>query len=134
VIACAVFADSPVLAFAVLVMGMVLHTAGELWHSAGSYGLSYELAPAGSHGEYQGFFSLGRGLTAALAPLVVTTVCLADGADWRPVGGWLLLGLIVAAAASAVPRATRWARGADAARTGAESPSSPLRLPVQESA
>ncbi|MGW2785108.1 MFS transporter [Streptomyces populi] len=134
VIACAVFADSPVPAFAVLVMGMVLHTAGELWHSAGSYGLSYELAPAGSHGEYQGFFSLGRGLTAALAPLVVTTVCLADGADWRPVGGWLLLGLIVAAAASAVPRATRWARGADAARTGAESPSSPLRLPVQESA
>ncbi|WMX45984.1 MFS transporter [Streptomyces roseicoloratus] len=106
-IAAVVFVASPVLAIGLLVLGMVLHTAGELWHSAGSYGLSYELAPAGSHGEYQGFFSLGRGLTAALAPIVVTTVCLAEGPDWRPVSGWLLLGLVVAAVASAVPAATR---------------------------
>lgn len=125
VIACTAFATSPALAFALLVVGMVLHTAGELWHSAGSYGLSYELAPAGSHGEYQGFFSLGRGATAALAPMVVTTVCLADGARWRPVTGWLLLGLVVAAAAAAVPSATR------AAARRAEAP---LPLPVQESA
>ncbi|MEV6671215.1 MFS transporter [Streptomyces sp. NPDC051162] len=125
VIACTAFATSPALAFVLLVVGMVLHTAGELWHSAGSYGLSYELAPAGSHGEYQGFFSLGRGATAALAPMVVTTVCLADGARWRAVSGWLLLGLVVAAAAAAVPSATRAA---------ARRPEAPLPLPVQESA
>ncbi|MER5636573.1 MFS transporter [Kitasatospora sp. NPDC002227] len=107
VIAAAAFTGSAAAAFALLVAGMVLHTAGELWHSAGSYGLSYELAPAGSHGEYQGFFSLGSGATAAVAPLVVTTVCLADGPTWRPATGWFLLGLVVAAAAAAVPAATR---------------------------
>ncbi|MGW0557496.1 MFS transporter [Streptomyces sp. NPDC002926] len=134
VIACAAFAGSPALACTLLIAGMVLHTAGELWHSAGSYGLSYELAPAGSHGEYQGFFSLGRGATAALAPLVVTTVCLAEGPDWRPVTGWLLLGLVVAAAAAAVPSATRWAEHADTDRHADAPDRTSVRLPVQESA
>ncbi|MEU1374641.1 MFS transporter [Streptomyces triculaminicus] len=133
VIACTAFAGSAPLAFALLVVGMVLHTAGELWQSAGSYGLSYELAPAGSHGEYQGFFSLGRGTTAALAPLVVTTVCLADGPDWRPVSGWLLLGLVVAAASAAVPAAARRAERAAATRSDAPDPTL-VPLPVRESA
>jgi MFS family permease len=134
IIASAVFAGSPALAFVLLVVGMVFHTAGELWHSAGSYGLSYELAPAGSHGEYQGFFSLGRGATAAVAPLVVTTVCLADGPNWRPVSGWLLLGIVVAALSWAVPPATRWAE-----RVGIDNRADPpdrtsIPFSVQESA
>ncbi|MFI1257475.1 MFS transporter [Streptomyces netropsis] len=134
VIACTAFAGSAVVAFLLLVVGMVLHTAGELWQSAGSYGLSYELAPAGSHGEYQGFFSLGRGATAALAPMVVTTVCLADGPDWRPVSGWLLLGLVVAAASAAVPSAARRAeRAAAAPRSGTPDLTS-VPLPVRETA
>ncbi|MET9619947.1 MFS transporter [Streptomyces sp. NPDC006464] len=144
VIAGAAFAGSPAVAVGLLVVGMVCHTAGELWHSAGSYGLSYELAPAGSHGEYQGFFSLGRGATAALAPVVVTTVCLAEGSDWRPATGWFLLGLVVAVAAWAVPVATRWAERAapaeaaaltdappaDAAPAPAASGAGPDRTPV----
>ncbi|MBP2405633.1 Multidrug resistance protein MdtH [Streptomyces netropsis] len=128
VIACTAFTGSAPVSVLLLVAGMVLHTAGELWQSAGSYGLSYELAPAGSHGEYQGFFSLGRGATAALAPMVVTTVCLADGPDWRPVSGWLLLGLVVAAASAAVPPAARRAERAAAAHLN----STPL--PVRETA
>ncbi|WP_370421837.1 MFS transporter [Streptomyces sp. QH1-20] len=128
VIACTAFTDSAPVSVLLLVAGMVLHTAGELWQSAGSYGLSYELAPAGSHGEYQGFFSLGRGATAALAPMVVTTVCLADGPDWRPVSGWLLLGLVVAAASAAVPPAARRAERAAAAHL------IPTPLPVRETA
>ncbi|MEV4867649.1 MFS transporter [Streptomyces syringium] len=129
VIACTAFTDSAPVSVLLLVAGMVLHTAGELWQSAGSYGLSYELAPAGSHGEYQGFFSLGRGATAALAPMVVTTVCLADGPDWRPVSGWLLLGLVVAAASAAVPPAARRAERAAAAPDLIPTP-----LPVRETA
>ncbi|MFD7237194.1 MFS transporter [Streptomyces syringium] len=128
VIACTAFTDSAPVSVLLLVAGMVLHTAGELWQSAGSYGLSYELAPAGSHGEYQGFFSLGRGATAALAPMVVTTVCLADGPDWRPVSGWLLLGLVVAAASAAVPPAARRAERAAAPDL------IPTPLPVRETA
>lgn len=134
VIASAVFAGSPALAFVLLVVGMVLHTAGELWHSAGSYGLSYELAPAGAHGEYQGFFSLGRGATAAVAPLVVTTVCLADGPDWRPVSGWLLLGVAVAALSWAVPSAARWAQGTGTTDQADAPDRTSVRLSVQESA
>ncbi|MFG2116793.1 MFS transporter [Streptomyces sp. NPDC048718] len=130
VIASAVFAGSPALAFALLVVGMVLHTAGELWHSAGTYGLSYELAPAGSHGEYQGFFSLGRGATAAVAPLVVTTVCLADGPNWRPVSGWLLLGVLVAALSWAVPAATRWAQAAGTAESAVTPEPAPEPAPA----
>ncbi|MFV0133862.1 MFS transporter [Streptomyces sp. HMX87] len=109
-IACVTFVRSPAAALLVLIVGMTLHTAGELWHSAGAYGLSYELAPAGAHGEYQGFFSLGRGVTSALSPIVLTTVCLAPGADWRPVTGWLLLGVAVTAVAATVPSLVRGAR------------------------
>ncbi|MGC4995115.1 MFS transporter [Streptomyces sp. DT195] len=109
-IACAVLASAPLAALGLLLVGMTLHTAGELWQSAGSYGLSYELAPDGSHGEYQGFFSLGRGVTGVVAPLALTTLCLAPGPDWRPVGGWLLLGVVVALVASAAPYTARRAR------------------------
>ncbi|MGW1073101.1 MFS transporter [Streptomyces sp. NPDC002537] len=126
-IACATFLGSPAAALAALVTGMVLHTAGELWHSAGSYGLSYELAPAGSHGEYQGFFSLGRGATGALAPAVLTAVCLTGRSDGRLVTGWLLTGLVVAAAATAVPLATRRARQA-----AAPLDTTPTRITAQE--
>lgn len=99
----------PWLSIALLFGGMILHTAGELWHSAGSYGLSYELAPEGSHGEYQGFFSLGRGTAAALAPAVLTAACLAGGPAWRATGGWLVLGIAVAAGAAAMPVSVQWA-------------------------
>ncbi|MEU2900457.1 MFS transporter [Streptomyces sp. NPDC001273] len=133
-IACVTFIRSPAVALLVLVVGMTLHTAGELWHSAGSYGLSYELAPAGAHGEYQGFFSLGRGATSALSPIVLTTVCLAPGADWRPVTGWLLLGAAVAAVAATVPPLVRGARrSATGGLTGPPGTPSPL-LAVQETA
>ncbi|MEU4982746.1 MFS transporter [Streptomyces sp. NPDC021969] len=138
-IACVTFVHRPVTGLLVLVAAMTVHTAGELWHSAGSYGLSYELAPAGSHGEYQGFFSLGRGATGALSPVVLTTVCLAPGDDWRPVTGWILLGALVAVVAATVPplvrrtpRATTGDHVSGDAATGTAGPSRPRA--VQETA
>ncbi|WP_261719079.1 MFS transporter [Streptomyces sp. FZ201] len=82
-------------------------TLGELWLSAGSFGLSFNLAPDHMHGQYQGFFSLGRGTATALAPALIATLCLGD----HPRVGWLVLGTLFAAAGVAAPWALR-VRGA----------------------
>ncbi|MEU9173018.1 MFS transporter [Streptomyces sp. NPDC048420] len=78
-------------------------TFGELWLSAGSFGLSFSLAPEGMHGQYQGFFSLGRGAATAVAPVLIAVLCLGD----RPREGWLLLGVLFAVAGAAAPLALR---------------------------
>ncbi|MEU2995575.1 MFS transporter [Streptomyces griseoincarnatus] len=87
-------------------------TFGELWLSAGSFGLSFSLAPEGMHGQYQGFFSLGRGAATAVAPVLIAMLCLGD----RPREGWLVLGTLFAVAGAAAPLALR-ARAAAVART-----------------
>ncbi|WOX10305.1 MFS transporter [Streptomyces sp. N50] len=81
-------------------------TLGELWLSAGSFGLSFSLAPDGMHGQYQGFFSLGRGAATAVAPSLIAVLCLGD----HPHAGWLALGALFAVAGAAAPFAVR-ARG-----------------------
>jgi MFS family permease len=85
-------------------------TFGELWLSAGSFGLSFSLAPEGMHGQYQGFFSLGRGAATAVAPALIAVLCLGD----RPREGWLVLGTLFALAGAAAPLALR-VRGVAAA-------------------
>lgn len=81
-------------------------TLGELWLSAGSFGLSFSLAPDGMHGQYQGFFSLGRGAATALAPALLALLCLGD----HPRAGWLWLGALFAVAGAAAPLALRVSR------------------------
>ncbi|GAA2391756.1 MFS transporter [Streptomyces glaucosporus] len=87
-------------------------TFGELWLSAGSFGLSFSLAPEGMHGQYQGFFSLGRGAATAVAPVLIAMLCLGD----RPREGWLVLGILFVVAGAAAPPALR-VRPAAVART-----------------
>lgn len=90
-ISCALFAfadHAPVgVAIAMILTSAVAYTVGEMWHSAGSYGLSFDLAPEDGHGEYQAlygaFASVGQAFSPAL--LMVATV---DGGT----SGWLLLG------------------------------------------
>ncbi|MDH2388933.1 MFS transporter [Streptomyces sp. HNM0663] len=82
-------------------------TFGELWLSAGSFGLSFSLAPEGMHGQYQGFFSLGRGAATAVAPVLIAVLCLGS----RPREGWLVLGTLFVVAGAAAPLALR-VRGA----------------------
>ncbi|MDX8055689.1 MFS transporter [Lentzea sp. BCCO 10_0798] len=84
-------------AVALLVLFVVLLTAGELWTSAGSFGLSFALAPEGAHGQYQGFFALGRGFATAAAPGLLTVLCLGSGP------GWLVLGLCFACVGALTP-------------------------------
>ncbi|MEU3527405.1 MFS transporter [Streptomyces sp. NPDC038707] len=89
---------------------VTLLTLTELLQSAGSWGLSYDLADAARLGEYQGAWSTGTQLVRSCAPLLVTLALSSLAAT-----GWLVIGAGYAvAAASAVPLARR----AHAWRTG----------------
>ena len=92
-------------ALAALAAGAVLLTVGELWQSAGSFGLSYGLAPADRQGEYLGAWAMGSRLYDAVGPVLVIALVLGLG-----VWGWLLLGLLFAGLAAAHVPVTAWAR------------------------
>lgn len=49
-------------AAALLITAMVIHTVGELWHSAAGFEVSFALAPQHATGQYLGVFGLGAGL------------------------------------------------------------------------
>ncbi|MFJ8621289.1 MFS transporter [Kitasatospora sp. NPDC093550] len=95
---------SPVAAVAVLAVGVVAHTIGELLYSAGSWALSYELAPEHAHGQYQGLFGLTSQLGTAVTPAVTTFMIIDHG--WF---GWGVLAVLLAAAGLATPAVARWA-------------------------
>ncbi|MBV2153288.1 MFS transporter [Kitasatospora sp. SUK 42] len=79
-------------AVVLLLLGVVVHTLGELWHAAAAFELSFGLAAPGATAQYQSVFNLGMGGAEFLAPVIVTTVCLGLG-GW----GWLALGAVFAA-------------------------------------
>ncbi|WP_406458147.1 MFS transporter [Streptomyces sp. NBC_00876] len=109
-LACAVFAvsavNSPWGAVTALVGGSVLLVAAEMLHSAGSWQLAFDLAPAGRIGEYQGFFGTGVTVARTLGPLLLTALLVGWGT-----AGWLLLGAVVLAASYALGPVARWAAG-----------------------
>ncbi|MDX3113383.1 MFS transporter [Streptomyces scabiei] len=104
--ACAVFAlsagASPWVAAGVLVLGSVLQAAAEMGQSAGSWQLSFDLAPADRVGEYQGLFGTGVTVARTLGPLVLTWLLVEWGTP-----GWLLLGAAMVAASYAMGPAAR---------------------------
>ncbi|MFD6923983.1 MFS transporter [Streptomyces sp. NPDC059944] len=105
---CMVFAlssgVSPWIAAAVLVAGAVLQVVAEMLHSAGSWQLAFDLAPADRMGEYQGFFGTGVTVARTMGPLVLTALLVGWGTP-----GWLLLGGLMLGASYAMGPATRWA-------------------------
>lgn len=110
---CAVFALTAVtgtpawLAVAELLAGAVLQVAGEMMQSAGAWQISFDLAPAGRQGQYQGFFGTGVSVARMLGPLLLTALVVGWG-----VPGWLLLGALFLAAGLAMGPAVRWAEKA----------------------
>ncbi|MFF0012905.1 MFS transporter [Streptomyces sp. NPDC005374] len=108
--ACAVFAlsagASPWVAVGALVVGAVLQVVAEMGQSAGSWQLSFDLAPADRVGEYQGFFGTGVTVARTLGPLVLTTLLVEWGTP-----GWLLLGGATLVASYAMGPAARRAAG-----------------------
>ncbi|MFI5845981.1 MFS transporter [Catenuloplanes sp. NPDC051500] len=114
--ACLIFSttahSSGRLTMALLVLAAVAHVIGELWYSAGGWGLSFGLAPEGAHGQYQGTFAMGHQFGQMLAPVVVTALTLGWGTP-----GWLLLGALFACAGTLVPPVARWAQSSRPALT-----------------
>ncbi|MFD4370945.1 MFS transporter [Streptomyces sp. NPDC058486] len=102
---------SPGTAAAVLVAAVVLLTLGEVTSQAGSWTLSYDLAPPHAQGAYQGVYQTGVSLSAALGPGLLTLLVLPHG-----LAGWTALAALFAAAALAMPATVRWAV-ADTPRT-----------------
>jgi MFS family permease len=124
-LACLVFALSGSvgvsLAILALLVGTALLTVGELWSSAGSWGLSFELSPESRQAEYLAAFSLGESLAQVVGPVLITSLVIGVGA-----GGWCLLGaLFLALGLGAVP-ASAWADRTRHMRTPAEAPDSRL--------
>ncbi|MEV8021308.1 MFS transporter [Streptomyces sp. NPDC086554] len=95
---------TPWFAVALLALGVIVHTMGELLYSAGSWALSYELAPEHAQGQYQGMFGLTTQLGSAITPAVTTVLIVRHG--WL---GWLVLGVLLAATGLAAPMVARWA-------------------------
>ncbi|MFG2573628.1 MFS transporter [Streptomyces sp. NPDC048481] len=125
--ACAVFAlsagASPWVVAGVLVLGAALQAAAEMGQSAGSWQLSFDLAPADRVGEYQGLFGTGVTVARTLGPLVLTWLLVEWGTP-----GWLLLGAATVAASYAMGPAAR-----RAAAVRATTPSSPSPSPSSPS-
>ncbi|WP_369264436.1 MFS transporter [Streptomyces sp. R35] len=112
-------AGAPAWAAAMLLMtAVVIHTVGELWHSAGGFEVSFALAPEHATGQYLGVFGLGAGLAEALGPGLLIALCITWG---RP--GWYVVGALFALTGLAAPLAVRRAkRHQDAHPTHIESP------------
>ncbi|WP_128435479.1 MFS transporter [Streptomyces cyaneus] len=108
--ACVVFALSAGaslwVAVGFLVVGAVLQVVAEMGQSAGSWQLSFDLAPEGRVGEYQGLFGTGVTIARTLGPLLLTGLLVEWGTP-----GWLLLGAAMLAASYGMGPAARWAAG-----------------------
>jgi MFS family permease len=106
--ACALFAVTEGralwLAVALLLAGALVHTGGEMYHAAGSWSLSYGLAPEHAQGQYQGLFGmstqLGQMITPALAAVLLTRLGTI---------GWLVFACLFVIAGAATPAVVRWA-------------------------
>ncbi|MGP3999314.1 MFS transporter [Streptomyces sp. 8N706] len=89
-------------AAAVLVLGVVLLTSGELFQSAAGWGLSYQLAPAERQGEYLAIFGLGVSAQYLVGPALLTIGVIEHGAS-----GWIALAVLFGAAGLLVPPVAR---------------------------
>jgi MFS family permease len=96
-------AVSPAWAVVLLFTAIAMFTAAEMWHAAGSFELALSLAPAHAQAQYQGVFNLGEGLGVALAPTLLTFLCVTWGTP-----GWVLLGAWLAVCGALGPRTVRW--------------------------
>lgn len=103
-LACLVLAGSGLVrgpaALAVLTVGMIVLTAAELFHSAGSWGLSFGLAPEDRQGEYLGAFAMGGRVYDTIGPVLVTGLVLGLGT-----AGWVVLGVLFLVLAGALAKA-----------------------------
>jgi MFS family permease len=98
--ACLLFAATdpsyPVISGALLTAGAIILTGAEMFSVAGEWAVSTGLAPRRDRGLYLSTYSMGFSLQKIFGPAVVSVVVVKGGRL-----GWLLLGLVVAIAATA---------------------------------
>jgi MFS family permease len=100
----ALTADVPAwMAVGLLIVAIVLHSLGEVWESSAGFALGFGLAPDHAQGQYQGLLGLGFDMGQAVAPAILTTVCLGLGQ-----AGWLLLGAFFAVLGLTGPLVAAW--------------------------
>jgi MFS family permease len=87
---------------ALLIAAALVHVLGEMLQSAGGWGISFELAPPGGQGQYQGAYAMGTQVGDLVAPVVLTVVAVSWG--WP---GWLLTATIFLLAGAFIPVAVR---------------------------
>ncbi|WP_406016108.1 MFS transporter [Streptomyces sp. NBC_00984] len=92
----------PWAAATLLMVAVVIHTIGELWHSAAGFEVSFALAPQHATGQYLGVFGLGAGLAEALGPSLLISLCITWG---RP--GWYVVGALFTVTGLVAPLAVR---------------------------
>ncbi|GAA2333479.1 MFS transporter [Dactylosporangium salmoneum] len=77
---------------ALLLAGCALVTLGELWQSAGYWGVTTELPPPAARGEYAGAARMSYGLQHMLGPAALTFLALhGGGLGWLAVAGAFVL-------------------------------------------
>lgn len=90
-------------AAAVLLVAAGLQVLAEMMQGAAAWKVSFDLAPAGAHGQYQGLFGSGVAVARMAGPALLTTLVLGGGP-----AGWLVLGLLFVTAGTAFGSAVRW--------------------------
>ncbi|HEY3465629.1 MAG TPA: MFS transporter [Amycolatopsis sp.] len=91
------------LALGAVVLLALAVVAGEVFYTAGSWGLVYEIAPEESLGQYQGFFNTGFDLSMMLGPALFAGLV----ADRSMVGWGVLAAVFLVAALAIAPLGTR---------------------------
>lgn len=94
----------PAIAATLVLTGVAVLTVGELWQAAGGFEVSFQLAPAHATGQYLGLFGMGLGLSDAVAPVLLTSLCIGLG---QP--GWYMIAALFAVTGVCVPLVVRWA-------------------------
>ncbi|HEY1180645.1 MAG TPA: MFS transporter, partial [Phytomonospora sp.] len=88
----------------VLLVGAALQVLGEMLLAAGSWEISFGLAPEGAQGQYQGFFGTGVPVARMAGPGLLAVAVLEWGSP-----GWALLGALFLGAGLATGPVARWA-------------------------
>jgi MFS family permease len=90
-------------ALLLLIAAVMVHTAGELWYSSGTFALGFGLPPAHAQGQYQGLAGIGTGAGQAAAPIILIGLCLSLGR-----AGWIGLGVCFALLGLTAPAIAEW--------------------------
>lgn len=130
--ACVLFASAawvpPTTAVVLLFAGVAVLTAGDLWTSAATWSLSFELADSRAPGQYQGAFALGMSAEAVAGPLIATGLVL-----WLGTAGWLIAGgLFIAASATVTGAVQRALATRPPAAPGARATEPTMRLALAD--